>query len=161
MDGTEFTKFNDGNDWFLTKEAPSTSKMKTPKFVKASQPMRIIYKTMNGNSFSTYDLKNWVKYNDNDYSKPISTENPNILEITKQPKVPVSDEFHIEFRLKTSASVNLTILDIQGRVITETTIQMNAGINHFNIPVEKIRTGSYTFKISAGMSFYSGVFIKL
>lgn len=161
MDGTEFTKFNDGNDWFLTKKSNGTTEMKFPGFVKTSQPIRIIYKSMNGNAFSTYDFKNWVKYNENDYSKPISTDNPNILEITKQPKEPVSDEFYIEFRLKTSASVNLTILDIQGRVITEAITQMNPGINHLSIPVEKLRTGSYTFKISAGMSFYSGVFIKL
>lgn len=161
MDGTEFTKFNDGNDWFLTKKSIGTTGMKFPGFVKTSQPTRIIYKSMNGNAFSTYDFKNWVKYNENDYSKPISRDNPNILEITKQPKEPVTDEFLIEFRLKTNSSVNLTILDIQGRVITETTAQMNTGINHFNIPVEKFRTGSYTFKISAGMSFYSGVFIKL
>lgn len=161
MDGTEFTKFNDGGDLYLTKEAPGTAKMKVPKFVNTSQPMRIVYKTISGNAFSTYDLKNWVKYNENEYSKPISTDNPNILEITKQPKEPVSDEFHIEFSLKTNASVNLTILDIQGRAIYETTSQMNIGINHFSLSVDKYRTGSYTFKISAGASFYSGVFIKL
>jgi hypothetical protein len=166
LDGSEYTRYNNG-DWYLTKEATGTAKMKVPGFVKIKQPRKIIYKTMNGNSFSTYDLKNWVTYNDtecNAINLAVSTNNimnANILEITKQPAEPVNDDFNIEFKLKNNAKVNLIILDIQGRLIAETSMQMNAGINHFNIPLDKFQAGSYTYKITAGISFYSGAFIKI
>jgi hypothetical protein len=160
-DGTEITKYSSTSNWYLTKEVPGTANTGILKFVKRNNPTKIVYETSSGDEFSTYDFKNWVIYNKVEDTLQIIKSNSNILEITKNPKEPISYEFFIEFKLKTNTAINLTIFDMQGQEIQTITSVMNAGINHFNLNIENFLAGSYTYKISAGNTFYSGIFIKI
>lgn len=83
------------------------------------------------------------------------------MEITKYPQLPVTFNFSIEFILKTDSDVKLTITDIQGFVIYNTVNSMNLGINHYDVDMKNFIPGSYIYRISAGLSFYSGVFVKM
>jgi hypothetical protein len=161
IDGSEVTKFNGGKDWVLTQSSNRTNKMVIPFFVKTIVPSKIIYKTLSGNAFSTYDFRNWVKYSDDETYNISSSDKSNTLEVVKMPQQPVNSQLFIEFKLYTDSDVNLIITDLQGQLVYNTTNPLQIGINHFDIDVSSLRMGSYTYKISAGVSVFSGKFIKM
>lgn len=158
-DGSEITKI-DGTKWFLSQESYEPNKLKIPKFVKSKKPIKYVYTNFNGNQFETYDRKHWVKYN------PVTPEpqtyNPNtkILEVIKQTQFSENNDFDLEFRLSINSRIKLVITDISGQVMKSYETEMKEGYNKIHLDLDNMIRGSYIFKIVAGTTYYSGIFIK-
>ena len=89
-----------------------------------------------------------------DVEEPVSTA-------VKVYPVPAGNELHIEFLNKEDLSVDIRILDLQGRVVyADRSVNSRPGIFQKELDLQELASGMYVLHISAGRQTYQRKFSK-
>ena len=74
---------------------------------------------------------------------------------------PVKDNLQIRYESVTGNNVQITLMDIQGKTVFQQEQMSQAGLNQWNIPVEKFHSGFYICRLISGKNTEISKFIKL
>ncbi len=105
-----------------------------------------------------------VDFEGNSYFSPVVQVSFNIndLGLVAVYPNPVSDgkELNVKFRAGREKSLDLLIVDLQGRVVLQRTESITSEITHLLIPTELLPKGMYICRVAAGGKSWSRKFIK-
>jgi hypothetical protein len=73
---------------------------------------------------------------------------------------PASDQVNVSFHMTGNSNVNLTVFDIQGRIVGTYNYGVQpAGDRVYNIPTESLKTGAYFVRVNAGTIVQTSKFL--
>lgn len=73
---------------------------------------------------------------------------------------PASVGTSVVFHSSVSKNIELSVLDITGKLISRKSMRINSGLTKLNIPAEKLSQGMYLVKIADGDNIETAAFIK-
>ena len=109
-------------------------------------------------STSAYALTNirYLNFGNSTAIVEIVSEKSNMLLFPN----PVLDQLRIRYESVTTEKLKLQIMNVQGKVILQQTLNPQNGTNYIEIPVEKLQDGLYLCRMQSGNKFDASKFIK-
>jgi len=88
------------------------------------------------------------------------TEVPSFSNLSAWPN-PVSDVLNVNLQSRLAGSVNVTITDLSGRIVTTTSLGIVGGDNRLTLPTAELNAGLYLMTINNGSAKASQRFVKV
>jgi hypothetical protein len=112
----------------------------------------------NANSYSLTNIRNLTFGKEGTTNiSPIDIEKNYTLMLYPNP---VIDQLHVQYVSAMSENVQLQIVDMQGKIILQQSIDNQPGINHATIPVSQLQHGLYLCRLQNGTKLKTIKFLK-
>ena len=73
---------------------------------------------------------------------------------------PVINELNVQFKSITAEIIDLQIIDLQGKILINTILKSEIGVNNYTIFLSDLKRGLYFCRIQIGNKFENSKFIK-